>query len=149
MKVFNFLSLRPLSNGELMASLTAVLTGLTRSWWMAKKARVKNWKDFRAAFLNTFLPTDYMTEVQEKVMSLVQAPDRCLRDFVYDYKALCLKWKPDVAETEMVRKIMNNCNPSFISSSGSSWPDQVKRWSQVRTGPLCWLMGNYTLPWGW
>ncbi len=34
---------------------------------MAEKARVKNWKDFRAAFLITFLFTNYMTKVGEKV----------------------------------------------------------------------------------
>ncbi|KAL0151927.1 hypothetical protein M9458_052779, partial [Cirrhinus mrigala] len=110
----NFLEIRPLPSLELIGTLSTVLNEPAQSWWKAEKAKVTDWQSFKRAFMVAFLSDDYLSKVEEKLRTLVQQPQQRLRDFAYDYRALCLKWKPEISEEEMstvntVEQLVKDC----------------------------------------
>lgn len=115
-KCENFLSLRPLTDLELLATINAVLTGPARSWWAAGKLKICNWDEYKHSFMSAFLSADYLTELEDQLKAMIQGPNQSIRDFAYDYRALCLRWRDDLPEEEVVRRILNSCNPSLSSS---------------------------------
>lgn len=50
-KCENFLSLRALTDVELLATINAVLTGSARSWWAAEKLNIHNWDEFKDSYV--------------------------------------------------------------------------------------------------
>lgn len=79
----NFLEIRPLPSVKLIGTLSTVLKGPAQSWWKAEKAKVTDWQSFKKALMADFLSDDYLSEVKEKLRTLVQQPRQCLGVFAY------------------------------------------------------------------
>ncbi|XP_058625178.1 uncharacterized protein LOC131536335 [Onychostoma macrolepis] len=110
-----YFAVRPLSDEEVIAALTAVLRGTAKDWWMAERKNVASWKQFKEKFLLSFLSEDYQDVAARKLAERKQGPKESLRDFAYHYRALCLRWKKDMTEKEMIQAILRNCNPRLAS----------------------------------
>lgn len=110
-----YFAIRPLSEGEIMASLTAVLKGTAKDWWLAERRNVQNWKQFKETFLLSFLSEDYEEVAARKLLERKQGVKESIRDFAFQYRALCLRWKSEMPEKEVVQAILRNCNPRLAS----------------------------------
>lgn len=110
-----YLAIRPLNDSEILASLTSVLKGTAKDWWLAEKRTVLTWQQFKAIFLRSFLNDDYEAEAERRLLERKQGAKESIRDFAFHYRALCLRWKKDMSEREMVQAILRNCNPRLAS----------------------------------
>ncbi|XP_067301623.1 uncharacterized protein [Pseudorasbora parva] len=110
-----YFAVRPLSECEIMASLTAVLKGTAKDWWLAERRNVQNWKQFKETFLLSFLSEDYEEVAARKLLERKQGAKESIRDFAFQYRALCLRWKSEMPEKEVVQAILRNCNPRLAS----------------------------------
>ncbi len=88
-----YFAVRPLSDGEILASLTAVLKGTAKDWWMAERRNVYNWRQFKESFLHSFLSEDSDDVAARKLLERKQGAKESIRDFAFHYRALCLRWR--------------------------------------------------------
>ncbi len=110
-----YLAIRPLSDYEILASLTSVLKNTAKDWWVAEKRNVQTWEHFKKVFLRSFLNEDYEDETARRLLERKQGAQESIRDFAFHYRALCLKWKKDMLEKEILQSILRNCNPRLAS----------------------------------
>ncbi|KAG2468096.1 NUP43 protein, partial [Polypterus senegalus] len=76
---------------------------------------------------------NYETELEDKLRSMVQLPSQTIRDFAYEYRALCLKWRPLWLKKRW-SAVLNACNPRLAGSLRGvvgSVEDLVRVGSQV------------------
>ncbi|XP_056107831.1 uncharacterized protein LOC130085872 [Rhinichthys klamathensis goyatoka] len=145
-----YFAVRLLSDAEIMAALTAVLKGTAKDWWLAERQNVRNWKQFREVFLQSFLSEDYEHVAMRRLQERKQGVKECFRDFAYRSRALCMKWKSGMSERDIVQAVLRNCNPRLASLLRGTVKDvaelvrigtQIERdfeeskryWSQVNT----------------
>lgn len=114
-KCAEYLAVRPMSDAEILATLPSVLTHTAKDWWVAEKAQVKTWGQFKTAFLRSFLPDDHEVEAERRIRERKQGIDEDLRTFAFQYRALCLRLKPTMSEKEMLQAALRNCNPQIAS----------------------------------
>ncbi len=110
-----YFAVRPLTDEEIIASLTAVLGHTAKAWWSAEKKIIHNWQQFKESFLQAFLSEDYEDVAVRKLMERRQGVTESFRDFTFHYRALCLRWKEGMTEREMIQAILRNCNPRLAS----------------------------------
>lgn len=110
-KCEEYLSLHHLCDTELFATLSSVLKGTAKAWWMAERRNVNSWDEFKKVFLKSFLAEDYEAEAERCLRERRQGSLENILDFAYQYRALCLRYKKDVTEKEIVTAILQNCNP--------------------------------------
>lgn len=74
-----------------------------------------NWKQFKQRFLHSFLSEDYKDVAARKLLKRKQGVKESFRDFAFQYRALCLRWKKDMSKREVVQAILRNCNLRLTS----------------------------------
>lgn len=110
-----YLAIRPLSDYEIVASLICVLKNTAKDWWVAEKRNVQTWEQFKKVVLRPFLNEDYEDETARRLIERKQGAQESIRDFAFHYRALCLKWKKDMSEKEILQSILRNCYPCLAS----------------------------------
>ncbi|KAL2080611.1 hypothetical protein ACEWY4_024404 [Coilia grayii] len=93
----------------------SVLHGTARDWWEIARATVTSWEDFQTDFLSAFLSEDYEEELADRVRTRRQGTAEPIRDFAFSYRALCNRWRPAMADHEMVKLIFKNAKPHLTS----------------------------------
>lgn len=87
-----YLAIQPLTDYEILASLTSVLKDTAKDWWVPEKRNVQTWEQFKV-FLRSFLNDDYEDETAR---SLLEGKQRCTRK----HKRFCLSSQSPVFKME-------------------------------------------------
>ncbi|KAL2086441.1 hypothetical protein ACEWY4_017500 [Coilia grayii] len=114
-KCHDFIAIHPLSDADILATFRSVLHGTARDWWEIARATVTSWEDFQTAFLSAFLSEDYEEELADRVRTRRQGAAEPIRDFAFSYRALCKRWRPAMADHEIVKLILKNAKPHLTS----------------------------------
>lgn len=83
----DFFSLKPLSYGEILATMRSVLHGSARGWWETVRQKIRTWEEFQIAFLASFLSEDYIDVLEEEVRNREQGRNESLRDFTFFFSS--------------------------------------------------------------
>ncbi len=78
-----YFALRPLTDSEILASLTSVSQGTAKDWWLAERRHIFTWGQFKLDFLHAFLTDDYEAEAAKRLLERMQGPKESIRDFAY------------------------------------------------------------------
>lgn len=83
-KFNEYLTVWPMSDNEILASLPSVLTHTAKDWWVAVKAQVKLWNQFKTFFfLQSFLSDDHEAEAERRICKQKQRVDESIRTFAF------------------------------------------------------------------
>lgn len=73
--------------------------------------RIMTWREFKTALLSAFHPPGFYAKLKEQLQMWVQGPQENICNFAYNYRALCMKWKPDISEEMLVQRILDCADP--------------------------------------
>ncbi len=110
-----YFAVRPLNDQEILASLNTVLKETAKDWWQAERRKVHSWGQFKDIFLRSFLSEDYEDVASRRLVERKQGAKESIRDFAFHYRALCLRWRKNMSEKDIVLAILRNCNPRLAS----------------------------------
>ncbi|KAL7844550.1 hypothetical protein SRHO_G00230890 [Serrasalmus rhombeus] len=113
-----FLAVRPLNDLEILAALNSVLSGTAKDWWKAVKKMVRTWDQFKAVFLRSVLLEDYEVEAKRWLRDRRKGPQESIRDFAFQYQALCLKWREDMTERDLLQAILQSLTDKSTEGDG-------------------------------
>lgn len=80
------LAIYPLLDNQILPTLSSVLEHTAKNWWRAVHVRILTWTAFKDMFLHAFMSKDHDLEAGRRI----QRPDEHIRDFAFQYQALCL-----------------------------------------------------------
>lgn len=104
-----------MTDTNILATFRTVLHGTARDWWEIARTQVTSWADFQSSFLSAFLSEDYEDELADRVRNRKQGGKEPIRNFAFSFRALCKRWNPSMADSDIVKMILKNAKPQLTS----------------------------------